>query len=248
MVVKIRLWIKIPFALMLLFSVTTSINLSSSYAQSTDPGSDNSITTRCGDVSNTPTTNNTQGRGDIAVVRCSDQNANNPTIPTIERVSFICDESNNAPVTIARTQRGDISVIRWVSQFFSGTGFTPEERCQKVSSRFQTYYNNGTLKYLTTGRINNQPVICAAKKQGGRCTDVLLTLEPSDDPDQVLRQLLSIRSGATTIPLSRGDSQKPLYINLDAFLNAAPAASSKPQQPQPTTPASSQPNSSNAAF
>lgn len=159
----------------------------------------------------------------------------------IKQVKFICGKSNNVSATIAQTQRGNVTIIRWMSGFFSNSGFTPEKRCQAVSDRFQTYYNNGTLKYLTTGQINNQPVICTAKKQGGSCTDVLMTLEPKDDPNQVLRQLLSIRSGATSAPLSRGvgNSQKPLYVNLDAYLRTAPVEPGTASQPQSLEPTNS---------
>lgn len=159
---------------------------------------------------------------------------------TTKRVNFVCGKSNDAPATVARTPRGDIAVIRWVSGFFSGAGFTPQKRCQEVSSRFQTYHSHGTLKYLTTGWLNNQPVICTAQKQGGGCSDVLFTLEPGDDPNQVLRQLLSIRSGATAGPLSRSGSsrQKPIYINLDEYLNRAPVeVESSPDSPPSEMPA-----------
>lgn len=161
-------------------------------------------------------------------------------------VNFVCAKSNDAPVTLARTPRGDIAVIRWASGFFSGAGFTPQKRCEEVSSRFQTYHSNGTLKYLTTGRVNNQPVICTAQNRGSGCRDVLITLEPEDNPNQVLRQLLSIRSGASSGPLSRGGSTRPLYINLYEYLNRAPVeASSSDSQPSKMPTATSQPTSSN---
>lgn len=184
----------------------------------------------------------------------SSQSSNNSTK---KAVKFLCSKSNNAPATIARTARGDIAVIRWASGFFSGAGFTPEKRCEEVSSRFQNYHNNGTLKYLTTGQMNNQPVICTAKNQGGGCTSVLFTLEPGDDPNQVLRQLLSIRSGASSGPLSRGGSstQKPIYINLDAYLDRAPVETQSSPDSQPSAmptstsqPTTSQPDSSTTVF
>lgn len=194
-------------------------------------------TTRCADSENAATTVLQRRQGVGAVFRCSKPTSNNSTSTAVKQVSFICGMSNNAPVTIAQTQRGDVTVIRWMSGFFSNAGFTPQRRCIEVSSRFQTYYNDGTLKYLTTGRINNQPVICTAKRLGSSCTDVLFTLEPNDNPNQVLRELMNIRSGATSTPLSRGGaSQKQTYINLDAYLNQAPV------EPEVVPVSPSQPN------
>ena len=184
-------------------------------------------------------------------INLSSSSAQSSSSAKAKPVSFTCGKSNNAPATIARTPRGDVAVIRWASGFFSGTGFTPEKRCQEVSSRFQAYHDNGTLKYLTTGRLNNQPVICTAQQRGSACTDVLFTLEPEDNPNQVLRQLLSIRSGATTGPLSRGGSspQKQVYINLDEYLNRAPVEPISPDQTSRMPKENpSQPNLSNNAL
>ena len=98
-----------------------------------------------------------------------------------ENRRFFCDTDNhhslgNVPSTIARTTRGDIPIINWVSE--RTNGWTPERRCELVSQRFQRYYDNGTLKYIRTGNINNHPVICVASSKGGDCLerDVLLTL------------------------------------------------------------------------
>lgn len=140
---------------------------------------------------------------------------------------FFCGKSRNAatggvvPTTIARTQRGNVLMIHWKSNFFTNglSGYTPESRCIEVSRRFQTFYSTGNLSYLTTGKINDQNVICVAEEYGGSCKGLLLTLEPKDNPQQVLRDLMDVRINARG-PITRGASST--YIDLEEFLDAAP--------------------------
>ena len=71
---------------------------------------------------------------------------------------FFCGKSRNpvtgdeTPTTIARTQRGNVLMIHWKSTVFvnSLNDFTPESRCLEISRRFQAFYSQGNLSYLTT--------------------------------------------------------------------------------------------------
>ncbi|MCL1466022.1 CHAT domain-containing protein [Argonema galeatum] len=142
-----------------------------------------------------------------------------------ESANFFCGARKDTPATVARTSRGDIPVIRWVSTYFSGAGYTPSSRCVEVSKRFQTYYDNGTLNYITTGMINRQPVVCVAKSPGSGCSEVLFTLENTDDPNQVLQELLDVRVGTTAVPITRGETQvtqQPIYIDIKDYLSKTP--------------------------
>jgi Circadian oscillating protein COP23 len=140
---------------------------------------------------------------------------------------FFCGKSRNpvtgdeTPTTMARTQRGNVLMIHWKSTFFANrlNDFTPESRCLEVSRRFQAFYSQGTLSYLTTGKINDQNVICVAQEYGGACKGLLLTLEPKDDPQEILRDLMDVRINAKG-PITRGTS--PIYIDVEEFLDAAP--------------------------
>jgi Circadian oscillating protein COP23 len=140
---------------------------------------------------------------------------------------FFCGKSRNAatggiiPTTIARTQRGNVLMIYWKSNFFTNSlsDYTPESRCIEVSRRFQTFYSKGNLTYLTTGKINDQNVICVAEEYGGPCKGLLLTLESKDNPQQVLRDLMDVRVNAKG-PITR--SAGSTYIDLEEFLEAAP--------------------------
>jgi Circadian oscillating protein COP23 len=140
---------------------------------------------------------------------------------------FFCGATINpktgekTPMTMARTQRGNVAMIRWKSTFFNNArqDFTPMSRCTEVSRRFQTFYNEGILSYLTTGTMNAQNVICVAEEYGGPCSGLLLTLEPKDNPQQVLQELMDIRNRASG-PITR--SAGSAYFDVEQFLETAP--------------------------
>jgi hypothetical protein len=139
---------------------------------------------------------------------------------------FFCGQSRigeaeqNTPTTFARTKRGNVPVIRWKSTYFENSNdYSPMRRCEEVSLRFQEYYSDGTLDYLTSGQMNSQNVICVADEYGGSCQRLLFTLEPKDNPQDVLRDLLSTRDRSSG-PLTRGAGA--LYVDMANFLETAP--------------------------
>ena len=102
-----------------------------------------------------------------------------------------CMNANGVPATVVQTKSGkQVPIIYWKSQTFSGSGWTPERRCQEVSARFQSYHSSGTLEYITTGRMNGLPVICVAKTDGGGCAGLLYTLKLVRTP-ATLKKLLT---------------------------------------------------------
>jgi Circadian oscillating protein COP23 len=148
-------------------------------------------------------------------------NAQAETTPT----TFACGTSNGVPATVAKTQRGDVPVIRWSSDYFSDSGWTPERRCQEVSTRFQTYQADGSLKYLTTGVINRMSVVCTTDREGGSCQNLLFTLKAGANAGQTLRDLLNVRTHATG-PLNQSESR--VYIDMDNYLQTAPLEGESP--------------------
>ncbi len=147
--------------------------------------------------------------------------------------TFFCGVCDGVPVTFARTSRGYVPVIRWVSAHFSGSGYTPEKRCQEVSARFQTYYNSGTLNYVTAGRMNGQPVVCVADRAGGGCRGLLFTLKPGSDANSTVRQLFEIRDRSAG-PLEEVYAR--VYINMNDYLSQPPAIKSERVSENATAP------------
>lgn len=118
---------------------------------------------------------------------------------------FFCSMNGGIPTTLVRTARGNIPMIRWVNASFPPP-WVPRQRCEEISTRFQHFYNEGTLNFLRAGRLRGQPVLCVASTEGGPCvTDgVLVTFMPGTNPQDVLQQLLNYRSatGGQYIELS----------------------------------------------
>mgnify|MGYP001196644892 CR=1 FL=1 len=160
---------------------------------------------------------------------------------------FHCGTSSGVPATLATTASGKtVPVIRWTSTTFDSAGWSQNKRCQAVSQRFEQYRQEGRLKYLTTGRMNGQAVICSANKDGGSCNGLLYTLKPGQDPTKTLRDLLVVRTKAAG-PLNETTSR--LYVKMGDLLDAAtgettPASSvtSKPASSTTTTPAAADDN------
>ena len=164
-----------------------------------------------------------------------------------EKTTFVCSVSNGLPATVAQTSRGNVAVIRWNSDYFSGSGWTDQRRCQEVSKKFQNYYQSGALNYLTTGIMKGQPVVCVADLEGSGCSKLLFTLKPESNvtPAQKLQQLLAVRVRASG-PLN--ESSPRVYIDMKEFLKMAPvesvtSGSSSNAQPHLTSPGRSQPAS-----
>jgi Circadian oscillating protein COP23 len=133
--------------------------------------------------------------------------------------TFYCGTSRKIPATMARTPRGNVPMILWASNdSFPPPWNNPQRRCLEVSRRFQKNYENGTLRYITTGTLRGQPVICGATSQYANCKDstVLFTLKPGRDANQTLQSILDIRGlAAGRVPIENNDT----VIDFDLYLN-----------------------------
>lgn len=157
--------------------------------------------------------------------------------------SFFCGKNAGQPATIVQTPKGNFTLIKWVSNNFSESGFDAERRCELVSGRFQQYHKAGTLKFLTTGIINRQPVVCVAHKKGGDCArdlpnnGLLFTIKPGSDARDTLKRLVNLRERASanslneSAPSNRGDVEMNdrLYIDMSEYLQTQPTESGSPQ-------------------
>jgi hypothetical protein len=117
---------------------------------------------------------------------------------------FFCGMSKGVPATFVTTTRGNIPIIQWINGF--GDRWTPHSRCEAISERFNSFYQNGTLKYIRAGSLNEQPVLCVANNRGGPCltNGVLVTLKKGTNPHSILYNLLnkSASAGGRTVELS----------------------------------------------
>lgn len=142
--------------------------------------------------------------------------------------TYYCAQLNGGWNTFVNTPRGRINLINWANQF--APDWTPQKRCDAVSQRFQKFLDEGNLKFIRTGNINQQPVLCVANIRGGSCPDdnVLVTLKPGVDPEKVLIDLVDFRRSVSgqTLTLSAEDpgfySDGEFYVDVEKFLDKVP--------------------------
>ena len=136
--------------------------------------------------------------------------------------NFTCQNWQGVLTTLAKTpDQASVPVLTWESGYFNNAGYDPNTRCQLVSGRFQYFYNNGQLKYMTTGRMNRMPVVCVTQTKGGGCEGLLFTLKPGVDPTRTLQQLMAIRVRAGG-PLNQTNGR--VYIDVEEYLSEAKQA------------------------
>jgi hypothetical protein len=156
---------------------------------------------------------------------------------------YSCVQRNGNPATVVDTKRGRVELIVWKSEFFSKSEWTPQRRCEEVTKRFQEFSDTDQLRYVSTGRMNNQPVICTADKIPGDyvCKEdgLLITLEPKDNPTEVLKNLFDINSRIEGGGIVRGDGidmnylldNLPLIESNDNSINNMTSEKTTPEEP-----------------
>ena len=145
---------------------------------------------------------------------------------TKQDVQYRCIDRNGTPATVAYTRRGPIELILWNSNYFSGSGYTPERRCQEVTARFQQHSDAKNLRYISTGVMNKYQVICVSEKSGNCQPDgLLITLQNDDNAQQVFKDLFDLANrkvaGGIYRPAMPGIEIKEV-INVDNFLDQSP--------------------------
>ena len=109
---------------------------------------------------------------------------------------YYCGTSDGLPITMFKSSGAeqDIPLIRWKTTL--GQEWTPNVRCESVAQRFKCFDGDNSLEFLTTGTVNNMPVVCAVFIEGEECSNrynsdrVLFTLPVGRDPNQALDTLL----------------------------------------------------------
>lgn len=129
------------------------------------------------------------------------------------------------PTTYAKVGDNEYkAVIRWVSRYFSGSGYTPMQRCQEVTGRFNALNTRpGGIDIITTGYLNGLPVIYSPS--GGReranSSNLLFTLKRGENATQKIEQLFDLREGASSSPLFESSSDGAT-VHFNKFLENAP--------------------------
>jgi hypothetical protein len=89
----------------------------------------------------------------------------------------------------------------WAIPSALGGGWTPQKRCNAITSRFESYREDGLLE-LTTGQENGYNTICVTTQVDPRDCRLVLTVPPGQDPqltrDLIFDNLLVADDGGST--------------------------------------------------
>jgi|GEM_PF-2823367 len=155
-------------------------------------------------------------------------------------IQYRCMKREGVPATVAYTSRGAIELIKWQNDYFNSSEYTPNRRCQEVSDRFQQHSQANNLRFISTGVVNNYKAICISEETGS-CKDdgLLLTLEPDDNSEEVLRNLFSLEARRQTGGVLRGGgSPAPVEpegkktIDINEFLADSPTVDDAEYTPE----------------
>lgn len=116
------------------------------------------------------------------------------------------------------------AVIRWISPYSSGSGYTPVQRCQEVTGRFNALYARpGGIDIITTGYLNGLPVIYSPShgRERANSSNLLFTLKRGEDATQKIQQLFDLRETGYTQPLFESSSDS-VIVYFNKFLENAP--------------------------
>ncbi|MTJ55843.1 hypothetical protein FJR38_25860 [Anabaena sp. UHCC 0253] len=152
------------------------------------------------------------------------------------KVTFLCQSifdpasGEQIPATVAwiPEREGHVRLIGWKSEYFSKSGWTQLERCQKVTQKFQEFYEQGRLNYLTPGKSKGYPIICGLANQGETCNadNQLFTLKTGSKSEDVIQRLMDITESKSGDILLQSAGEQ-LYISVQNFLNKSPLIRSK---------------------
>ncbi|NJM24018.1 MAG: hypothetical protein HC874_21850 [Richelia sp. SL_2_1] len=147
------------------------------------------------------------------------------------KVTFFCREifdkasSEKIPATVVWVpeRKGHIRLIGWKSQALP-PHITSQKRCEIVTQKFQKFYDNGSLNYLTHGINNGYPVICSIPNQGETCNGInqLFTIRPGSNPGIVLQRLIDTLGGKGGGVIIYQNSGQQIYIDMKEYFKKAP--------------------------
>ena len=131
---------------------------------------------------------------------------------------YHCQEINNTYGVYSRVIRGDMKIMDFTRDITQE--WTIASRCEEVANRFQRYYDNETLRYIGSGHVNNEPVLCAVVAKGDECSvdNLLVTLPPDKVPYEEARKLMDTRGLGNGVVIEvKGKGKLESYVNGNAY-------------------------------
>jgi Circadian oscillating protein COP23 len=142
-----------------------------------------------------------------------------------DRVTFYCGKipdqasGEHIPATVAWVPQREetVTIIAWKSNYIPQ--WDAQKRCETVSPKFQAFYEDGRLEYLTTGENQGYDIICAAVETGQACKaeDQLFQVKANNDPEAVLTGLTGIIEGTSSEPIYQSSGDQT-YVSMEELL------------------------------
>lgn len=101
---------------------------------------------------------------------------------------FTCELNNGEYTVTYYPESQPDQPYPWAIPSELGGGWTPEKRCNEITSRFETYRQDGLLE-LSTGVENGYNTICVTTQLDPTDCRLILTVPPGQDP-QLTRDLI----------------------------------------------------------
>lgn len=142
--------------------------------------------------------------------------------PEQQQFKFSCGQAadpsskKTLPATVASVSGNSEStvLIIWKSEYF-GTKYSPEKRCQIVSTAIDKAFNEGRT-YLSSGndKSSGLGIVCAGSNPEQPCdrTNILFTLKSYQSATDTIDQLNQIIEGKSGTPIYQSSGSK--IVNL----------------------------------
>lgn len=112
----------------------------------------------------------------------------NPTTTTSSDTRFTCDYVNGEYTVMYNPENQSSSSYPWAIPSQLGGGWTPERRCNEITSRLESYRSDGLLE-MSTGVENGYDTVCVTTQVDPTDCRIVLTVPPGQDP-QITRDLV----------------------------------------------------------
>jgi hypothetical protein len=127
------------------------------------------------------------------------------TIPTtggipLSAVRFTCRQNNGQYTVMYQPESQPGKYFAWAVPQQMGGGWSPERRCQEISSRLERYRPEGLVE-MQTGTENGYNTVCVTTDSNGSCR-IVFTVPRGQDPattrDRVFQNLAVADTGQQT--------------------------------------------------
>ena len=132
---------------------------------------------------------------------------------------YSCREIDGTYGVYSRTERGYMRLLNFTRDV--SANWSVAQRCEEVARRFQRFSDNGLLKFIGSGYVNNEPVLCAVAEKGQLCnaTNLLVTLPPRTNPIEAARKFMDTRGLArgSVIDVNGKEGKLESYIGGNTY-------------------------------